>query len=169
MLCRPVRLRQVSVVKRAHGESIVNDDEEQPGTQARISALIAGPHGVNAAEDDEIVNGDGIPDDWLSSWYPETHMSQKMVIGAKRKAMERFKRMKVRTCCHQGIHGKGRRGEDDKHQVGDHKQRYRRTPNCQGSSCGARLQHWRQTWRVVCCSTRFDGHANRAFQGDDKM
>ena len=27
--------------------------------------------------------------------YPETHMSQKMVIEAKRKEMERFKRIKV--------------------------------------------------------------------------
>ena len=34
-------------------------------------------------------------DEWLSSWYPETHLSQKMVIEAKRKDMERFKRMKV--------------------------------------------------------------------------
>ena len=63
-----------SGVKRAHGDSIVNDDEEQPGTRARISAQIAGLHGVNAAEDDEIDNGDGIPDEWLSSRYPETHM-----------------------------------------------------------------------------------------------
>ena len=31
-----------SGVKRAHGESIVNDDEEHPGTRARISNLIAG-------------------------------------------------------------------------------------------------------------------------------
>ena len=82
-------------VKRAHGESVVTDDEEQPGTRARISNLIAGLHGVDTAEDDEICNGDGSPDKWLSSWYPETHMSQKMVIEAKRKEMERFKRMKV--------------------------------------------------------------------------
>ena len=34
-----------SGVKRAHGERIVNDDEEQPGIRARISNLIAGPHG----------------------------------------------------------------------------------------------------------------------------
>ena len=80
-------------VKRAHRESIVNDDEEQPGTRARISALIAGLHSVNAAEYDEICSGDGITDEWLSSWYPETHMSQKMVMEAKRKEMERFKRM----------------------------------------------------------------------------
>ena len=63
-----------SGVKRADGDSIVNDDEEQPGTRARISALIAGLHGVNAAEDDEIDNCDGIPDEWLSSRYFETHM-----------------------------------------------------------------------------------------------
>ena len=84
-----------SGVKRAHGDSIVNDDEEQPGTRARIPPLIASLHGVNASEDDEIDNGDGIPDEWLSSWYPETHVSQKMVIEAKRKEMERFNRLKV--------------------------------------------------------------------------
>ena len=84
-----------SGVKRAHGESIVNDDEEQPGTRARISNLIAGLHGVDGAEDDDICNGNEIPDEWLSSWYPETHVSQKVVIEAKRKEMERFKRMKV--------------------------------------------------------------------------
>ena len=50
---------------------------------------------MDTAEDDEICNGDGIPDEWLSSWYPETHMSQTMAIEAKRKEMERFKRMKV--------------------------------------------------------------------------
>ena len=55
-------------MKRAHGDSIVNDDEEQPGTQARISSLIAGLHGVNAVEDDEICSGDGITDEWLSTW-----------------------------------------------------------------------------------------------------
>ena len=70
-------------------------DEEQPGTRARISNLLAGLHGVDAAEDDEICNGDEDPDEWLSSWYPETHMSQKMVIEAKRKEMLRVKRMKV--------------------------------------------------------------------------
>ena len=59
-------------MKRAYGESIVNHDEEQSGTPARISALIAGLHGVSAAEDDEIGSGDGTTDEWLSSWYPET-------------------------------------------------------------------------------------------------
>ena len=76
-----------SGVKRAHGESVVNGDEEQPMTRARISNLIAGLRGVDARGDDEICNGDGIPDEWLSSWYPETHMNQKIV--------ERFRRMKV--------------------------------------------------------------------------
>ena len=52
-----------------HNESIVTDDEEQPGTRAWISNLIEGLHGVDAAEDDEICSGDGIPDEWLSSWY----------------------------------------------------------------------------------------------------
>ena len=45
---------------------------------------------MNAAEDDEVYGGDVLTNEWLSSWYPETHMSQKMVIDAKR-----FKRMKV--------------------------------------------------------------------------
>ena len=52
--------RAGSGVKRAHGESNVNHDEEQPGTRARISTLIAGLHGVDAAEEDEISSGDGI-------------------------------------------------------------------------------------------------------------
>ena len=84
-----------SGVKRAHGDSIVNDDEVAPGTWALISTLIAGFHGVNVAEDDEVCSGDGITDEWLSSWYPETHMSQKMVIEVKRKELQRFKRIKV--------------------------------------------------------------------------
>ena len=49
------RVSSESGVKRAHDESIVTDDEEQPGTRAQIS--IAGLHGVNAAEDDEICSG----------------------------------------------------------------------------------------------------------------
>ena len=83
-----------SGVKRSN-ESFMSDDEEQLVTRARISALTSGLHGVNAAEDDEVSNGDAVTEEWLSSWYPETHMSQKMVIDAKRKEMERFKRMKV--------------------------------------------------------------------------
>ena len=61
----------------------------------RISNLIAGSHSLDVAEGDEISSGDGITDEWLSSWYPETHMSQKMVLEAKRKEMQRFKKMKV--------------------------------------------------------------------------
>ena len=53
-------------VKRAHGDSIVNDDGEQPGTRARMSAPVAGVHGVTA-EDDDILSGE-ITDEWLSSW-----------------------------------------------------------------------------------------------------
>ena len=45
---------------------------------------------MNVAEDKEICSGEGITDKWLSSWYPETHMSQKTEIEAKRKEMERF-------------------------------------------------------------------------------
>ena len=84
-----------SGVTRTDGESIVADDEEQPGTRAWISTPIAGLRGVNAAGDDENCSGDGITDEWLSSWYPKTRVSQKMVIGAQRTEMERFKRMKV--------------------------------------------------------------------------
>ena len=50
---------------------------------------------MDAAEGDEICNGDGIPDEWLSSWYPQTFMSQKTVIEAQHKEMERFQRMKM--------------------------------------------------------------------------
>ena len=82
-------------MKRAHEKSTAHDDDEQPGTRDRISTLVAGLHGVEAAEDDEIYNGDEVPDEWLTSWYPETHVSQKMVIEAKRREMERFKTMKV--------------------------------------------------------------------------
>ena len=73
--------------------STTNDDEEQPGTRAQISNFIAGLHGVDAAEDGEICNGEEVLDGWLSSWYP--HMCQKMVIEANRKEMECFRRMKV--------------------------------------------------------------------------
>ena len=41
-------------MKRAHGDSIVNDDVEQLETRAGITALFAGLHGVNVAEDDEV-------------------------------------------------------------------------------------------------------------------
>ena len=73
-----------SGLKRAHEKSSANDDEEQPDTRARISTLIAGLHGVDAAEDDEICNG-----------TLRLIRVRKMVIEAKRKEMERFKRMKV--------------------------------------------------------------------------
>ena len=46
-----------------------NDDEEQPGTRARISYRTAGPHGVDAAEDDEMCSGEGMNDEWLSSCH----------------------------------------------------------------------------------------------------
>ena len=53
-----------SGVKRAHGESNVNDDEDQPGTCARISNLIAGLHGMDAVEDDDMCSGEGMNDEW---------------------------------------------------------------------------------------------------------
>ena len=127
-------------------KSIVTDEEEQPGTRARISALIAGLHVVDVAED-EISSGDGITDEWLSSEYPETHMSQKMVLEANSKEMERFKRMKAyRVVTRESME---RRRKDDQHQVGHHEQRNGRTSNCQGTSGSTRVQHWRQN--VVSC------------------
>ena len=39
---------------------------------------------MDAVEDDEMCGGEGMNDEWLSSWYPGTHMSHKMVIEAKR-------------------------------------------------------------------------------------
>ena len=114
-------------------------------TRARISALIAGLHGVNAAEDDEDSNRDAVTEEWLSSWYPETHMSQKMVIEATRKDMERFKRMKVyRVVTRQSMRG-DEEGKKDQYQVVITRED-RRGANCQSTSCGTRVQHWRQTW-----------------------
>ena len=84
-----------SGLKRTHEKDPANDDEEQRGSRARISTLIAGLHGVDIADYDEICNGNEVPDEWLDSWSPETHMSQKLVIEAKRKEMDRFKKMKV--------------------------------------------------------------------------
>ena len=49
-----------SGLERAHEKSSANDDEEQPGTRARISTFIAGLHGVDTAADDEICNGDEV-------------------------------------------------------------------------------------------------------------
>ena len=94
-LPNPVIVSSGSGLKRAHQKSTADDEEEQPGTRARISNLIASLHGVDVAEEDENWNGDEVSGEWLSSWYPQTHMSQKMVIEAKHKEMERFKRMKV--------------------------------------------------------------------------
>ena len=100
-----------SVVKRPHGESIVSEDEEQPAIQARIETLVAGLHGVNAAEDDEVCSGDGFTIEWLSSWYPETHMSQRMVTKANTLGNEKIQKKKGVSCCHQRIHEKGTKRE----------------------------------------------------------
>ena len=134
-----------SGVKRSH-ESFMSDEEEQPVTRARISVLTAGLHGVNAAEDDEVSNGDAVTEEWLASWYPETHMSQKMVIDAKLKEMERFTRMKVYRVVTRESMRRYEEGKIAQYQVGNYKQRNRRRANCQSTSCGTRVQHWRQTW-----------------------
>ena len=135
-----------SGLKRAHGESVVTDEGEQPVTRAQISNLIAGLHGVDAAEDDEICNSDGIPDEWLSSRYPETQRSQKMVIEAKRKEMKIFKRMKVYPVVtgesiERDVEGKMLSTTWVITIIGTEKNQ-----NCQGTSCGTRVQHWRQIW-----------------------
>ena len=98
---------------------------------------------MNAAEDDEVFTGDAVTEEWLSSWYPETHMSQKMVIEAKRKEMDRFKRMKVyRVVTKQSM----KRGEEGKmisiKWVITNKGTDRRA-NCQSTACGTRVQHWK--------------------------
>ena len=80
-------------MRRAHGESIVTDEEEQPGTRARISASDCRSTRSGCC-------GDGITDEWLSSWYPETHMSQKMVIEAKRKEMDILNRIRCIVLSH---------------------------------------------------------------------
>ena len=82
--------------------------------------MIAGLHGVDAAEDDEMCNGDDVHDEWLSSWYPGTHMSQKMVLEAKCKD-GKIQEDEGASCCHKRIHEKGRRRENDQHQMGHHK------------------------------------------------
>ena len=135
-----------SGVKRAHVESIVHDDEEQPGTRARIPALIAGLHGVDTAEDAEISSGDGITDGWLSSWCPETHMSQKMVIEAKRKEMDRSKRMNVyRVVTKESME----RDEEVKMVSIEWVITNKGTeehPIAKARLACSRVQHWRQTW-----------------------
>ena len=50
------------------------------------------------AEDGEVCIGDGFPDEWLSAWNLETHMSQKMVIEAKRKEIVGFGRERRWRC-----------------------------------------------------------------------
>ena len=135
-----------SGLKRAHEKGTANDDEEQPGTRSQISTLIAGLHGVDAAEDDEMCNGDEVHDEWLSSWYPETHMSQKMVIEAKRKEMERFKRMKVYRVVTRESMKRDEEGKMISIKWVITNKRNRRASNCQGTSGSTRVQHWRQTW-----------------------
>ena len=132
-------------MKRAHEKSNAHDGEEQPGTRDRISTLVAGLHGVEAAEDDEIYNGNEVPDEWLTSWYPETHVSQKMVIEVKRREMERFKTVKVYRAVTRESMERDEEGKMISIKVGDYKQRYGRTPNCQGAPGGTRFQQWRQT------------------------
>ena len=147
-----------SGVKRAHGDSIVNDDEEQPGTRTRISPLIAGPHGKTtkfAAVMRSQMNG--CPHGTL-----RLILSPKMVIEAKRKEMERFNRMKVyrvvtRVSMERDEEGKMISTLQTKAQKNIQLPRR------------ARVQHWRQTWRVVCGNTRVDGDTNNDFQGDDEM
>ena len=64
-------------VKRGHSESAMNYYYEQPATRARLSALVARLHGVDAAECDEINTGEWIDDvrmygtqshSWIPRW-----------------------------------------------------------------------------------------------------
>ena len=103
-------------MRRAHGESIVTDEEEQPGTRALdFSADCRSTRSGRC--------GDGITDEWLSSWYPGTHMSQKMVIEAKRKEMDRFNRMKVYRAVTRESMERDEEVRNDQHQMGHHIQR----------------------------------------------
>ena len=58
---------------------------------------------MDVAEDDEISSGDGITDEWLSFEYPARHMSQKMVLQAKRKEMKGFTRMVYRLVTRESV------------------------------------------------------------------
>ena len=49
-----------------------------------------------------------------------SHVSQEMVLDAKRKEMERFKRMKVYGVVTRESMEKGRGRKNDQHQVGDY-------------------------------------------------
>ena len=78
--------RRVCFIFSSHGQSSTGD-----------AFLLEWSHvaTVSSQIQNQICSGDGITDDLLSSWYPETHMGQKIEIEAKRKEMERFKRMNV--------------------------------------------------------------------------
>ena len=82
-------------VKRGLGESAMNDYDQQPATRARIAALVARLHGVDSAEGDETNTGEWIDDEWMSPWDPEPLMDSTLVHAAKRKELDRFKRMTV--------------------------------------------------------------------------
>ena len=62
-----------SGMKRTHEKDPANDDEEQPGSRAWISTLIAGLHGVDIAEDDEICNGNEVPAHTNTHKHTQSH------------------------------------------------------------------------------------------------
>ena len=146
----------------------MNDDDEQPGTRARIAALIAGLHGVNAADDEEIHSRDGITDEWLSSWYPETHMSQMMVIQAKRKEMERFKRMVYRVVTRESME----RDEEGKMISVKWVVRSKGTeehPIAKARLVAREFNTGDKRSALFAGTPRFDGGESRDFHGDDEM
>ena len=124
---------------------------------------------MNAAEDDEICSREGINGEWLSSWYPETHINQKMVTEAKRKEMDRFKRMKVyRVVTRESTE----RDEEAKmisikwvvtiKSTEEH-------PIAKARLLASEFSTGDKKWRVVCRNAWIDGHENSDFQGDDEM
>ena len=48
-------------------------------------------------------------DEWLSSWYNETHVSQKVMIEAKTQGDGEIQENERVPCCHKRIHEKGPR------------------------------------------------------------
>ena len=75
-LLNPPVVSSGSGLKRAHERSAANDDEEQTRDTCQDFKPDCRPSrcGYEMCNDDELL------DEWLSSSYPETHMSQKMVI-----------------------------------------------------------------------------------------
>ena len=158
-----------SGVKRSHDESFMRDDEEQPVTRTRLSALIASLHGVNAAEDDEVFTGDAVADEWLSSWYPETHMSQKIVIEAKRKEMERFNKMKVYRVVTRESMERDEKGKMISIKWVITNKETEEHPIAKARLVAREFNTGDKRGELFAGTPGFDGHANGDFQSNDKV